>query len=136
MPEISQAQADSTKALAERVLAAVKAGASVDSLQFLYYSPDYEKEVEDVPADSLKTYGPDLVNADSGAVVLVPLPQDPAVRTRYAIIIVTARKPAGEVRFEDVRERLRSQLSQDLSLQKLADRLRARAYVELRPYPS
>jgi hypothetical protein len=72
---------------------------------------------------------------DGVAGELVPLfrleASDPT-RTKYAIVLLTARIPAGEVRFEDVRDQLRRQLGDDLARRKYLDRLRKTTYVEVR----
>jgi hypothetical protein len=45
---------------------------------------------------------------------------------------VTERLPAGPVRYEDVKEQIRSLLSEDLTQQRYIDKLRAATLVEVR----
>ncbi|MGE0353969.1 MAG: peptidylprolyl isomerase [Gemmatimonadales bacterium] len=136
MPDLTQADADSTRALADRILAAVQSGASIDSLQRLYQDPVEEKEVKDVPIDRLPAaYASPLASADSGAVVLIPLPTEPATRTKYAIVKVTERKPEGEATFDELKDQLRTSLAQDLAVRRLVGHLRAGTYIDIRPFP-
>jgi peptidyl-prolyl cis-trans isomerase SurA len=137
MPVIDSARADSTRKLAEAVYAAIKAGASFDSLQRLYHDKIEEREANQFPLDRLTQSAPAYANAirDVKAGELVPLfrldASDPN-RTKYAIVQLTARIPAGEVRFEDVRDRLRANLSDELAQRRFLERLRRTTYVDIR----
>jgi peptidyl-prolyl cis-trans isomerase SurA len=137
MPVIDSARADSTRLLAERVWAAVKAGASFDSLQRLYHDKIEEREATQFPLDRLAQAAPAYANAfkDVQAGELVPLfrldASDP-LRTKYVIVQLTARTPAGEVKFEDVRDQIRRQLGDTLARRKYLERLRRSTYVEVR----
>jgi hypothetical protein len=45
---------------------------------------------------------------------------------------VTARRPQGDIRYEDVKDRIREQLGQQLAIRRYIDRLRAATYVDIR----
>jgi hypothetical protein len=53
-------------------------------------------------------------------------------RTRYAVVRVTSRRSEGDVRYEDVRDKIRSQLGEQLAIRRYLDRLRKSSYVEIR----
>ena len=53
-------------------------------------------------------------------------------RTRFAVVQVTTRRPEGDVRYEDVRDKIRAQLGEQLAIRRYLDRLRKSAYVEIR----
>jgi hypothetical protein len=133
MPAITAAEADSTRALAERLRAAVAAGASLDSLQRLYGDADEEKTFDLFPIDQLPpSYGV-VTQADSGQLTPVfRLDAADSLRAKYAFAYVTAKRAAGPVRFEDVRDQLRERVGQELALQHYMARLRSLAYVDVR----
>ncbi|MGH7658173.1 MAG: peptidylprolyl isomerase, partial [Gemmatimonadales bacterium] len=90
-PEVTQVEADSAKALAERIRTAVIAGASFDSLQRLYHDRAEEKSVEVVPLGQLpQPYPTVLADADSAEVPpVLELPGQPGSFGKYAVIEVT-----------------------------------------------
>ena len=133
-PDIAQSEADSAKALADRVAERVRQGGAVDSLQLLYHDPAELKIAEDAPLSQLPpAYGPSLSTSDSGAVVVVMLPAEPVVRSKYAVVLVTGKRAEGEISFEDVREMIRPRVAEQLSIQRYVAQLRAKTYVEIRP---
>ena len=48
------------------------------------------------------------------------------------VLQVTGRRPEGDVKYEDVRDRIREQLGQQLAIRRYLDRLRKATYVEMR----
>ena len=48
------------------------------------------------------------------------------------MVQVTGRRPQGDIRFEDVRDRIREQLGQQLAVRRYIDRLRRATYVDMR----
>ncbi|HEU4570822.1 MAG TPA: peptidylprolyl isomerase, partial [Gemmatimonadales bacterium] len=133
MPEVTPAEGDSARALAERLRAEVAAGASFDSLARLYSDPDEERVFDLFPVDRLPaSYGP-VTAADSGQLTAVfPLAAGDSTRTKYAFALVTAKRAAGPLRFEDVRDQLRDRVGQELALRRYLDHLRQMAYVDIR----
>jgi hypothetical protein len=59
-------------------------------------------------------------------------PVDP-LRSKYAVLLITARTPAGEVRYEDVKEQIRGLLTQQLTNERYIERLRRATLVDIRP---
>jgi peptidyl-prolyl cis-trans isomerase SurA len=132
-PEIDSAHVDSARSLAESIRSQVVAGARFDSLQRLYHDPSAERQAEDVPADKLpETYAKVIADADSGAVVPVfPLPGQGG-REQFVVLQITGRRSQGEIRYEDVKDRIRKQLGEQLAIRRYIDRLRQGTYVEVR----
>lgn len=133
MPEITEAEVDSARRLADAVYAALRSGAPIDSLQRLYHEKGEEREGKDIPVTKLPpAYAQALANADEGTVV----PPFPVAggngRTRFAVVQVTSRRPEGDVRYEDVRDKIRAQLGEQLAIRRYLDRLRKSSYVEIR----
>jgi len=133
-PSIGPERADSARALAERVHAAVRAGASLDSLQRRYHDRSMEPELRQIPEPNLPAgYLQSLEGVASGALApLVVLSEDDATRTRYAVVEVIARAPAGEPRYEDVVEEIRRALARRIGIRRFIDGLRAATHVEVR----
>jgi peptidyl-prolyl cis-trans isomerase SurA len=137
MPVVDSVRADSTRRLAEAVYAAVKAGASFDSLQRLYHDKIEEREANQFPIERLTQSAPAYATAikDVKQGELAPLfrldASDP-LRTKYVVLQLTARIPAGEVRFEDIRDQLRNKLGDILARRRYLERLRQTTFVEIR----
>ena len=134
-PEITQADADSTEAIAQRIRAALMQGASFDSIARIHHDPMEEREVQDLPADKLlPAYTTAFQGVESGGypeVVRLEFPQDP-IRSKFSVIQLVERKDAGEYRFEDVKDQLRRSLGERLAIRRYLDKLRNATYVEIR----
>ncbi len=138
-PEITAAAADSTRRLAESLRDLVAAGASLDSLQRIHQAPDQEREAKLVPLTQLpapfaRAFGAGTgALPDSGAVYVFGLTgaaDDP--REKWVVAQVTEVRPSGAIRFEDVRDRVRSQLGEELAMRRWLDGLRRGVHVDVR----
>ena len=134
IPELDSANVDSARALASRIHQAVASGASFDSLQRIHHDPSGgEREAENVPADKLpEAYGAAIAGGDSGAVVPIFTLKGAGDRDQFVVLQVTGRRSQGEVRYEDVKDRIRQQLGQELAIRRYIDQLRKTTYVEIR----
>lgn len=134
IPEIDSANVDSARALASRLQGLVARGARFDSLQRIHHDPaGGERQAENVPADKLpEAYSAAIGEADSGAVAPVFTIKGPGDRDQYVVLEVTGRRSQGDIRFEDVKDRIRQQLGQELAIRRYLDQLRKTTYVELR----
>jgi hypothetical protein len=84
--------------------------------------------VTKVPENYAKVIG----EAASGTVLPVFTLPGPGGRDQFAVLQVTGRRPEGDVKYEDVRDRIREQLGQQLAIRRYLDRLRKATYVEIR----
>jgi len=133
VPEIDSARVKSARSLADSAAKALAAGASFDSLQRLHHDPSAEREAENVPVTKLpENYAKVIGQADAGTVLPVFTLPAPGGRDQFAVLQVTGRRPEGEVKYEDVRDRIRDQLGQQLAIRRYLDRLRKATYVEIR----
>ncbi len=133
MPAVTTANEDSAGALADRIYQSLRAGGSFDSLQRLYHDRSEEREAQSVPIDGLPApYATGIGAADSGAVVAPFKLTGADGRTKFAIVKVTERRPAGDLKYEDVKEKIRSQLGEDFAIRRLLARLREATYVDIR----
>lgn len=135
MPVVDSVEADSARRAADALYAAIKAGAGFDSLQRLYHDPSEEREtvpvsVEVIPPIYIQAIG-EAQEGDLVPVFKLDAPGDP-LRSKYALLLITSRLPAGDVRYEDVKEQIRRQLAEDLTDQRYVDRLRRSTYVDIR----
>ncbi|HET9275672.1 MAG TPA: peptidylprolyl isomerase, partial [Gemmatimonadales bacterium] len=135
MPAVDSSEADAARRLATEVRAAVEAGANFDSLQHLHHDKAEEREASLIAADRLPpAYVQAIGETEPGQVTpvfLLEAPSDP-LRSKYAILMVTNRTPAGDVRYEDVKEQIRNQLAGELTEERYLDRLRRGTYVDIR----
>jgi peptidyl-prolyl cis-trans isomerase SurA len=131
-PQIDSAHVDSARTLADSVRSAVVAGAPFDSLQRLYHDRSVERDAENVPVTKLpENYAKTIGEAGAGTVL--PVFTMPASgKEQFVVLKVTDRRPEGEIRYQDVRDRIREQLGQQLAIRRYLDRLRKATYVEIR----
>jgi peptidyl-prolyl cis-trans isomerase SurA len=133
VPELDSAHVKSARALADSVRKLVVAGFSFDSLQRVYHDRSAERDAEAVPVTKLpEAYGKVIADADSGTVLPVFTMPGSGGRDQFVVLKVTNRRPEGEVKYEDVRDRIRDQLGQQLAIRRYIDRLRKATYVEIR----
>jgi peptidyl-prolyl cis-trans isomerase SurA len=133
VPEIDSAHVNRARALADSVRSALVAGASFDSLQRLYHDRSAEREAENVPVTKLpENYAKIVGDAGSGTLLPVFTVPGSGGRDQFVVLRVTDRRPEGEIRYDDVRDRIRDQLGQQLAIRGYLDRLRKATYVEMR----
>jgi peptidyl-prolyl cis-trans isomerase SurA len=133
VPEIDSAHVNQARRLADSVEKALAAGASFDSLQRLYHDPSSERTADNVPVDKLpENYGKAVGNAGKGTLLPVFTVPSSGNREQFVVLQVTDRRTEGEIRYEDVRDRIREQLGQQLAIRHYLDRLRNSTYVEIR----
>ncbi len=133
-PEVDSANVDSARTLAARLRELLAKGASFDSLQRIHHDASGgEREAENVPADKLpEAYAKVIAESDSGAVVPVFTIKGAGDRDQFVVLQVTGRRSQGEIRYEDVKDRIRKQLGQELAIRRYIDQLRKTTYVEIR----
>jgi hypothetical protein len=86
-----------------------------------------------VPLDKLpEVYKRGILKTDSTTVVPPFALEAPGGGKKYAVVVVTERRAEGEVMYQDVRDRVRQILSEDLAIQKYVAQLRRATFVEVR----
>ena len=132
--EVTPADVDSAAARAQQVYNAALAGESFDSLQRRYHDGTEEREASAVPLDKLpEVYKRGILTTDSTVTIIAPFAlESPGGGRKYAIVMVTERRSEGEVTYQDVRDRVRQILADDLAMQKYLAQLRRATYVEVR----
>jgi peptidyl-prolyl cis-trans isomerase SurA len=132
-PKISAAQIAAARAQAETVRNALSRHQSFDSLAQRYGDENAPKLAEAVDITKLAPEYQQLLAKDS-TVGLKPVVEMGAGsrRPEFAVIEVTARQAAGPLTYDDVRERIRSDLSQQLGVEHYLDQLRRITYIDIR----
>jgi peptidyl-prolyl cis-trans isomerase SurA len=133
-PEITEADVDSAEAFARHAYDALRAGAAIDSLQRRIGDATEEREASNVPLDRLPALYQEALRAAGDTVTVLPpfALEAPGGGRKFAVVQVIERRPEGEIRYEDVRERVRSVLAEELALRKYLQRLRRATYVDVR----
>jgi peptidyl-prolyl cis-trans isomerase SurA len=133
VPHIDSAQVDSARARADSIRSALIAGASFDSLQRLYHDRSAERQAESVPVTKLPENYAKVVGDSVAPGTFLPVFTMPGSgRDQFVVLQVTDRRPEGEIRYEDVHDRIREQLGQQLAIRRYLGRLRRSTYVEIR----
>jgi peptidyl-prolyl cis-trans isomerase SurA len=121
-------------ARADTVVAALRAGASIDSLAKLYADTSEQTQAGPVQRSQLP---PSYAAAfDSAAVgqILDPFPTDPdsPSRSKYVIAMLTDVQPERDYTFDDVRDQMRRNLGQEKAVKELLRSLRSQTYIDNR----
>lgn len=132
-PVIAPAQVAAARHLADSLHDALAAGAPFDSIAQHYSDPSEPRLAEqvaltDLPPDYRRAIGDDTTRGIKAVVSIDPNGRRP----KFAILIVTERQPPGDYTFEDMKDRIREKLSQDLAEQHYLDQLRRMTYVDIR----
>jgi peptidyl-prolyl cis-trans isomerase SurA len=132
-PKISATQIAAARARADTVHAALARHASFDSLAQRYGDENAPKLAEAVDITKLAPEYQQVLAKDS-TVGLKPVVELNAASTRpeFAVLEMTARQAEGPLTYDDVRERIRSDLSQQLGVEHYLDQLRRLTYIDVR----
>lgn len=135
MPTVDSASGARAKARADEIYNLVKQGASFDSLQRIEHDPGEEKEIDNYPIDSLlPSYANAVASVDTGQVTK-PFALDvpgQALRTKWAVVRVMARMPAGNLSYQVAHDRIRDILGKQMGEADFLGQLRAKTYVDVR----
>ncbi len=131
-PMVTDADRARAEQRADSVVAALRAGASIDSL----IRRDSDEGEQTVFGDVVRTDLPQdlqtaIADAKAGEVV-GPIAITQRGRTHYVVIRFDGAKPAGAYSFDDVREQIRTMLARQKGYQRYIDALRAATYVSVR----
>src|SRR6059058_239256 len=133
-PDISAAQIALAHRLADSVHDALRAGAAFDTLARRYGDPAEGKVVPELPVSELP---PDYARAIGGDTVpglksVFAVGVD-SRRPKFVVFELMKRLPEGELTFDDVKDRIRENMGQQLAVQHYLEILRRTTYVDIRP---
>jgi peptidyl-prolyl cis-trans isomerase SurA len=133
VPEIDSTHVKQAHELADSVRRALMAGASFDSLQRLYHDRSSDRQADNVPVTKLpENYLKGIGESGPGTTVPVFTMPGAGNREQFVVLQVTDRRGEGEIKYEDVRDRIHDQLGQQLAIRRYIDNLRRSTYVEIR----
>jgi peptidyl-prolyl cis-trans isomerase SurA len=134
-PEITRADRERARAIAEEVASALREGAPIDSLTDLHhdYAGQEQAIVDEFPVSDLPPGYTDALRGASAGDVVGPVLLDVGDgRPKYTVIRFDGMRPAGEFSYEDVKERLRSMLAEENAMGRYLRSLREATYVDIR----
>jgi peptidyl-prolyl cis-trans isomerase SurA len=134
IPAVDSANLAQARARADTVYAALSAGANFDSLASLYADTTEQVRVDSVERAKLPAI---YAAAFDSATIGKPIPPfamstEALNRTKFVVAILGAVEPERDWTFDDLRDRLRVQLSQQKAVQELLRSLRNQTYVSVR----
>ena len=134
MPAIDSSNLGVARLRADTAYALLRAGAGFDSVAHVYADTSQELTVDSLPRDSLPPlYAAAFDSATIGRPIApFAIGTESVNRTKYVVAIVTKQEPERDYAFEDVRDQIRLQLSQQKSVQELLRTLRNQTYVSVR----
>lgn len=133
-PVVSPEQVERARRLADSIQVLMRAGGkAADDAARRFHDSDEPRLVETTPVDSMP---PEYRNALSGdttrGVRPVFVVAEGTPRVKFIALEVTAYLPAGEIKFEDIKIRIRERLGADLALRHYLDELRKQSYIDIR----
>jgi peptidyl-prolyl cis-trans isomerase SurA len=133
-PVIDSADVAAAKVEADSVSAQWRRGVSYDSLVARHHDPTEEKGVlQPFNRDSLPaSYQAALTGAKAGTITDPFQLPNPRGQPKFAVLQVVTATDAGEYNPSEIREQIRTQLSEERSIRQLLDDLRKHTYVSLR----
>ena len=133
-PEITDEDIARTQKIAEGVAQQLLDGAPFDSLSRVFHDRLEQSLVENQPRDQLpQSYRDALGGAEAGDIVgPVRIESQPGRPPKFSIMVVEVIRPAGEYSFEDLRDRIRLNLSREKMFRRYIDRLKEKTYIDIR----
>lgn len=133
-PKVGEEDIQRTRDLASDLIARIRGGEDVKSL-YDEYSDPLAPDSLTVPMDQLGSLPPgyNVLSTATDGEVLGPIEyKGPRGETRIAVLKVLEVREEGAYTFEDLKERLASQIRQQKQIQRILDDLRTSTYVEIR----
>lgn len=135
-PAITPANEQAAERLADSVATLARHGASFDSLAHLYHDPTEQAFGEGVVLDSLPPIYHDAFDSAQAGDVVGPLRlEQPDSSVKFAVVHLEEKRVAGQYTFDELKDRIRDQLSAEAAERAYLDTLRSRTYVDIRLAP-
>jgi parvulin-like peptidyl-prolyl isomerase len=132
--EVTEADSEAARLLAEEVATALRSGADIDSLIAVHGDPSEESTLTSYQQDRLPAnYQNALVGAAAGDVIgPFLLASATGGSGKWVVARISELRPPGEWTLDDVRETYRQRIQEEKTLQKIIDDLREATYIETR----
>ncbi len=129
-----------SKTLADSLVSVWRKGSSFDSLSVRFHdlAGGEEKTIPEYPRDSLPEAYRNAIEGKKLNDILdpFPIPSGQAGINKFVIAQITFLDEAGEYTLAEMRERIRSQLSEERSMRRLIDALKKQTYISVRYDPA
>ncbi len=135
VPAMDTGRAQAAQALAERLRAAVVAGATFDSLQRIHHDPGEEKEIRGFPIPQLlPSYVAPLADLPVGELspVFALSPEGTPGGGKWAFVRLLDRTEPGPPSFDLIKEGIRRELGRQMGEEGYLDGLRRKTYIDIR----
>mgnify|MGYP002779393054 CR=1 FL=1 len=130
-PEVSEADIARARVRADSIATAVRGGANVLELAQSYNTDQDPPSADRYPVDRLMPQYVAPLNAAAVGDVVGPIELEDPNGTRFAIVKVSAKAPAGAFTLDDVRDQLRETLQEEAMMASLLEELREEVYVSV-----
>lgn len=135
-PAITDSNVQAAARLADSLATLAREGASFDSLAHLYHDPTEQAFGEGVVLDSMPpVYRNAFDTAQAGQIVGPLRLVQPDSSVKFALVRLEEKRPAGEYSYDELKDRIREQLSSEAAERAYIDTLRTRTYVDVRLTP-
>lgn len=137
--DVDSADEARTLERAKQVADAWRKGANYDSLAAAHHDQVREdKSIPDFPRDSLPESYRNAIEGHVVGDIVDPFPiEDPSSDSRkFVILEITKLEEAGEYTFEELRDRIRMQLSEERTMRRFIDSLKETTYVAIKFDPA
>ncbi len=139
-PTLDSADEARARALADSVVLAWRKGGSFDSLSVKFHdiAGGEEKTIPEFPRSELPEAYRNAIEGKKVGDILdaFPIADQSAGRDKFVIAQVTFLDEAGEYTLSEMRDRIRSQLSEERSMRRLIDSLKKQSYVAIKYDPA
>ncbi len=131
-PEITDENRATAQSLADSIIDALRDGTDFDSLVRAFHDDEEESLLDRVSREEVENvYGAIFDSVSSGDLV-GPIAIETRTGEKYAVIVIDELLQAGEWSFDELRERIRSNLAEQNGLKRYVDELRRATFVEIR----
>ncbi len=134
IPDLGPAEVDSARRLANDIVVRLRAGASFDSMQVRYHDDAETKDLERFPVSRLpQSYKDALANVPPNEFSGVfELAGPEGTRSKFAVVQVLKREPAGEIQFDDARPEVLRLLTDAMTMRRYIAELQRANNVDIR----
>ena len=135
-PTITAANEQAAERLADSIATLARRGASFDSLAHLYHDPTEQAFAQGTVLDSMPPVYRDAFDSATAGQIVGPLRLvQPDSSVKFAVVHLEEKLPAGEYSYDELKDRIRDQLSAEAAENAYLDTLRTRTYVDIRLTP-
>ncbi len=131
-PKITDGNIAEARARADSVADLARRGASFDSLARRYHDPSEQAFAQATVLDSLPVVYRDAFATAKVSDIVGPLALERPDGPRFSVVRLEEQRPAGSYTYDELKDRIRSDLAERSALRRYVEGLRKRTYVDIR----